>query len=315
MSIDKVKAYFASLGMERRVLEFDVSSATVDLAAQALDVRPARIAKTLSFRIGEGCILIVTAGDAKIDNGKYKARFGTKARMLQFDEVEPMTGSAVGGVCPFALPPHVPVYLDASMKRFHTVFPACGSDNSAIELTCGELFTFSGAKEWVDVCKDWDETADPAYIETLLPDIGEPTDGTVSLRVAKTSPADVHTGFVPAYGFEILRCEDGQTVGAIDLRVGYCRNTYFGGNIGYQVLEPFRNNGYATRALKLVLDVARRQGMPWVFVSCFGDNPPSRAVIQSCGGVLDLKRMLPAYTAMYREGMRGEIRVYRIRLS
>ena len=155
MAIDRVRDYFRQYGMEDRVLEFDVSSATVELAAQALQVEPARIAKTLSFRIGDGCILVVTAGDAKIDNSKYKAKFGTKARMLSFEEVEPMTGAAVGGVCPFALPSHVPVYLDESLRRFDTVFPACGSDNSAIELTCEELDRYSRAQEWVDVCKGW----------------------------------------------------------------------------------------------------------------------------------------------------------------
>lgn len=155
MSIAKVRAYFNQFGMEARVLEFTVSSATVELAAKALNVAPARIAKTLSFKIGDGCILIVTAGDAKIDNAKYKAKFHTKAKMLAYEEVEPLTGSAVGGVCPFAVPGHVPVYLDESLQRFETVFPACGSDNSAIELTCDELARYSNALEWVDVCKDW----------------------------------------------------------------------------------------------------------------------------------------------------------------
>ena len=155
MSIEKVKAYFNERGMVSRVLEFDVSSATVELAAQALSVRPARIAKTLSFKLDDGCVLVVAAGDAKIDNAKYKAQFHTKAKMLSFDEVEPLTGSAVGGVCPFALPGHVPVYLDASLRRFNTVFPACGSDNSAIELTPEELAKYSQAEKWVDVCKNW----------------------------------------------------------------------------------------------------------------------------------------------------------------
>ena len=135
MSIEKVKAFFTERGKESRVMEFDVSSATVELAAKALSVRPARIAKTLSFRIGEGCVLVVTAGDAKVDNAKYKAQFGCKAKMLSAEEVEPLTGSQVGGVCPFALPGHVPVYLDVSLKRFNTVFPACGSTNSAIEMS------------------------------------------------------------------------------------------------------------------------------------------------------------------------------------
>ena len=155
MSIDRVKAYFRTLGMEQRVLEFPVSSATVELAAAAVGVIPARIAKTLSFRVDDGCILIVAAGDAKVDNQRYKAKFHTKARMLSADEVEPMTGAAPGGVCPFALPPHVTVYLDESLKRFTTVFPACGSSNSAIELTNDELYRYANAAEWVDVCKGW----------------------------------------------------------------------------------------------------------------------------------------------------------------
>lgn len=157
VSITKVKAYFRELGMEQRVMEFSVSSATVELAARALSVEPARIAKTLSFKLDESCVLIVTAGDTKIDNAKFKAQFHTKAKMLAFEEVEPLTGSAVGGVCPFAVPGHVPVYLDVSLKRFATVFPACGSDNSAIELTCDELFHYSCAQGWIDVCKGWND--------------------------------------------------------------------------------------------------------------------------------------------------------------
>ena len=153
MSIDKVREYFKQFGMEDRVLEFDVSSATVDLAAEALHCEPCRIAKTLSFFVGDKPILIVTAGDAKIDNAKYKAYFGAKAKMLKFEEVEPVIGHTVGGVCPFAINDGVSVYLDVSLKRFTTVFPACGRDSSAIELTIPELEKYSAFTTWVDVCK------------------------------------------------------------------------------------------------------------------------------------------------------------------
>ncbi len=157
MSIAKAKAHLAQFGADSRVLEFSVSSATVELAAEAVGCEPARIAKTLSFRTNSGVILIVAAGDAKIDNPRYKARFGCKARMLAFEEVEPEIGHAVGGVCPFGVNPGVTVYLDESLHRFNTVFPACGSSNSAIELTIDELERFSGYAAWVDVCKGWQE--------------------------------------------------------------------------------------------------------------------------------------------------------------
>ena len=153
MSIEKVKAYFAALGMEDRVLEFPVSSATVELAAAALGCEPCRIAKTLSFSVGGAPILIVTAGDVKINNAAYKARFSTKAKMLTPDEAVTLIGHAVGGVCPFAVNEGVTVYLDESLRRFETVFPACGSGNSAIELTVPELEKYSGYADWVDVCK------------------------------------------------------------------------------------------------------------------------------------------------------------------
>lgn len=159
MSIEKVKAYFKTCGMEDRVLEFPVSSATVELAAQAVGCEPGRIAKTLSFMGNEGPVLIVAAGDAKIDNHKYKQQFGTKAKMLTADEAARLIGHAVGGVCPFAVNPGVTVYLDASLKRFETVFPACGSSNSAIELTIPELEKHSGYTAWVDVCKNWEQPA------------------------------------------------------------------------------------------------------------------------------------------------------------
>jgi prolyl-tRNA editing enzyme YbaK/EbsC (Cys-tRNA(Pro) deacylase) len=153
MSIERCREYFKKFGIDDRIMEFDVSSATVELAAQAVGVIPARIAKTLSFKTPEGCMLILAAGDARIDNRKFKDKFGLKAKMLTPDEVQEMVGHPVGGVCPFAINPDIPVYLDKSMLRFETVFPAVGSANSAIELTNEELFKYSNAREWVDVCK------------------------------------------------------------------------------------------------------------------------------------------------------------------
>ena len=156
MSIEKVRTYFRPLGMEERIREFSVSSATVELAAVAVGVEGARIAKSLSFKVDEQPVLVVTAGDAKVDNTRYKAYFHTKAKMLTFEEAHDRIGHDVGGVCPFALPEDVKVYLDVSLKRFETVFPAAGSDNSAIELTCEELEKCaSNFVEWVDVCKGW----------------------------------------------------------------------------------------------------------------------------------------------------------------
>lgn len=155
MSIERVRTYFKQYDMENRIQEFDVSSATVELAAKALNCEPKRIAKTLSFMLNGNAILIVTAGDAKIDNHKYKERFGAKAKMLSADEVETLVGHAVGGVCPFGINEGIEVYLDESLKRFDTVFPACGSSNSAIELSPQELEKYSGSSEWVDVCKEW----------------------------------------------------------------------------------------------------------------------------------------------------------------
>ncbi len=154
MSIAIVREYFRGLDMEDKVLEFDVSSATVELAAIALGTQEARIAKTMSFRKDDGCILVVTAGDVKIDNAKYKHTFGLKAKMLTADEVMEFIGHAIGGVCPFAVKEGVKgIYIDESVKRFETIFPACGSSNSAIELTPEELFRYSKADSWVDVCK------------------------------------------------------------------------------------------------------------------------------------------------------------------
>lgn len=154
MSVETVREYLTKFGAEKRMMEFTVSSATVELAAEAVGVIPARIAKTLSFKTPENqAILIVAAGDAKIDNRKFKDEFGFKAKMLSFDEVPQMTGHPVGGVCPFAVKPGVMTYIDESVKRFETVFPAVGSPSSAIELTCDELFEFSQAEKWIDVCK------------------------------------------------------------------------------------------------------------------------------------------------------------------
>ena len=157
MSIAAVRAYFAQLGMEDKILEFETSSATVELAAQAAGVIPARIAKSLSFKVDGKAILIIAAGDAKVDNSKFKAFFHTKAKMLTPEQVSQFTGHAIGGVCPFANPEGVETYLDVSLKRFDTVFPAAGSSNSAIHLTCDELEEYSHAKGWIDVCKAWQD--------------------------------------------------------------------------------------------------------------------------------------------------------------
>lgn len=157
MAIGKVREYFRKFGMEDRIMEFDVSSATVELAAKALGTEGKRIAKTLSFRLDSGAILIVAAGDGRIDNKKFKAAFSQKAKMLSFEEVEETIGHAVGGVCPFGINEGVRVFLDEGLKRFETVFPACGSSNSAIEMTVEELEKYSGAESWVDVCKTPEE--------------------------------------------------------------------------------------------------------------------------------------------------------------
>lgn len=153
MSISKVRSFFRSHQIEDRVLEFDVSSATVELAAEALGTEPKRIAKSMAFMTKSGPIIIVTAGDVKIDNGKYKKEFSEKAKMLTPGELIELIGHPMGGVCPFAIKDGVRVYLDGSLKRFETVFPACGSENSAIELTIEELEKYSNTEKWVDVCK------------------------------------------------------------------------------------------------------------------------------------------------------------------
>lgn len=153
MSIERVRKYFSEYGMESRILEFDVSSATVELAAKALGCSPERIAKTLSFTVNERSVLIVTAGDVMIDNRKFKEFFSAKAKMIPAENVEELIGHGVGGVCPFGINDGVTVYLDGSLKRFDTVFPACGSSSSAIELTIAELEKYSGAAGWTDVTK------------------------------------------------------------------------------------------------------------------------------------------------------------------
>lgn len=155
MAIDKVREYLKKWERDADILEFDTSSATVEMASNALGVEPCRIAKTLSFKTADGAMLIVTAGDAKIDNSKFKAKFSMKAKMLTPDEVLQYTGHAVGGVCPFGLVQPLPVYLDISMKRFDYIYPACGSSNSAIKLTCEELEKYAAFTDWVDVCRDW----------------------------------------------------------------------------------------------------------------------------------------------------------------
>ncbi len=155
MSIERVRAYFKTLGIDERIQEFPVSSATVALAAEALGVEEARIAKSLSFKIDDRTILVVAAGDAKVDNTRYKAAFGGKAKMLTAEEAVERVGHAVGGVCPFAVNDGVEVYLDESLRRFDTVFPAAGSANSAIEMTCEELERYAKTDKWVDVCKNW----------------------------------------------------------------------------------------------------------------------------------------------------------------
>ena len=158
MSIEKVRAYFEPYGISPRIREMELSSATVELAALAVGVEGARIAKTLSFLTKQGPILVVVAGDAKVDNSKYKHTFGQKASMIKFDDVEALIGHAVGGVCPFAINDGVKTYLDESLKRFATVFPACGSGNSAIELTIPELERYAQNFEgWVNVTKGWEE--------------------------------------------------------------------------------------------------------------------------------------------------------------
>ena len=153
MSIERARAHLAKYGLEDRIRELTVSSATVALAAEALGCEPARIAKTLSFENGEGAILVIAAGDARIDNAKFKHRFGIKAHMRSAERVEPLIGHGVGGVCPFGVKPGVPVYLDESLRRFGIVYPAAGTSSSAVRLTIDELERASACEGWVDVCR------------------------------------------------------------------------------------------------------------------------------------------------------------------
>ena len=160
MAIEAARKHLSQWGRGKDILEFQVSTATVELAAAAAGVEPARIAKTLTYKFGESAMIVVAAGDARTDNGKFKNVFGIKSRMLSAEEALQHTGHAVGGICPFGLLNALPVWLDISLRRFDTVYPACGSGNSAIELTCSELETYSGASGWVDVCKGWNESPD-----------------------------------------------------------------------------------------------------------------------------------------------------------
>ncbi|MEN6636674.1 MAG: GNAT family N-acetyltransferase [Clostridiaceae bacterium] len=315
MSISRVKEYFRAMNLEQRVWEFETSSATVELAAQTLGVRPARIAKTLSFALGEGCVLIVAAGDARVDNRKFKDQFAMKAKMLAPEEVERLTGSEIGGVCPFALTEGTPVYLDVSLKRFTTVFPACGSTNSAMEVTCDELFRYSRAQAWIDVCKDWEEGSDPAIEDCPNDQLTMPSDGEITLRITATSGADETKGFVPCYNFEIVRLSDNTKIGEIDLRLGYVRNTYYGGNIGYNVIEGFRGHGYAGKACQLVFQIARAHRMPYIIITCDKENAPSRKTLEHLGGTLLETRIPASYSGLYRDGVRSEHCIFRYDLS
>lgn len=302
MSIERVRDYFRTMNLEQRVWEFDTSSATVELAAQTLEVRPARIAKTLSFALGEGCVLVVAAGDARVDNRKFKDQFSTKAKMLTPEEVQQFTGCEIGGVCPFDLPESTPVYLDVSLQRFATVFPACGSANSAMEVTCDELYRYSRSAGWVDVCKDWEEGEDLPINDKPDGSMQMPSDGEITLRIASVHAADETKGYVPAFRFEIIRLSDNAVVGETDLRLGYVKNLYFGGHIGYTVKEEFRGNGYAGKGCKLLFEIARSHGMPYVMISCRADNLPSRRTLEKLNGTLLETRVPASYSSLYRLG-------------
>ena len=315
MSVERVKEYFRSMNLEQRVWEFETSSATVDLAAETLGVRPARIAKTLSFEMGEGCVLIVAAGDARIDNRKFKDQFERKAKMLSPEDVQKCTGSEIGGVCPFALPDETPVYLDVSLKRFATVFPACGSTNSAMEVSLDELFRYSLARGWIDVCKDWEEGDDPAIDSEPKANREMPSDGEITLFITALNEADETKGYVPVYRFDMVRLSDGAVLGQIDLRLGYTRNLYFGGNIGYVVKEEFRGNGYAKKACKLVFEIARAHNMPYLIISCREDNIPSRKTLEGLNGTLLETRVPPSYSSLYRLGQTTPHCVFRFDLD
>ena len=160
MALEKAKAYLEERGYGDRVMVFDVSSATVELAAKAVGTEPEKIAKSLTFKVGEKPVMVVCAGDAKVNNQKFKETFHVKAKMLSFDEVHDRIGHDVGGVCPFGINDGVEVYLDESLKRFEYVYPACGSDNSAVKLALSELEEVSGYLGWVDICKLPEQTDD-----------------------------------------------------------------------------------------------------------------------------------------------------------
>lgn len=314
MSIERVRTYFARFGMEGRVWAFDTSSATVELAAGALGVRPARIAKTLSFQTEAGCLLIVTAGDARIDNQKFKARFGFKARMLPPGEVVRHTGYAVGGVCPFDLPDGVFVYLDVSLRRFSTVFPACGSDNSAIELSPDALCRWANATDWVDVCKDWAPGDDPRLHDAILDPLPELSDGEVRLALTDAGPADEQKGDLPYYRFDILGESDAAILGSCDLRVGYTRNSYYGGNIDYTMAAEHGGHYYAEKACRLLFRLAALHGMPHLYIRCAADDQPSRRMLEALGGELAECGPAPSYTALYRAGAREPSCIFRFTL-
>lgn len=260
-------------------------------------------------------MLVVAAGDARVDNRKFKDQFGTKAKMLAPDEVALLTGSEIGGVCPFALPEGTPVYLDVSLKRFATVFPACGSANSAIELSNDELFRFSRAKGWADVCKDWEAGDDLAIDDLPKPDLPMPSDGEIALRVSSFSGPDEKKGYVPMYRFDIVRIAEGVKVGEADLRLGYVRNTYFGGNVGYSVLPEHRGHGYAQKAVRLIFDVARAHGMPYLIISCRAENEASRKTLENLKGTLLETGVPPMYSALYQDGVHDPSCIFRFDLN
>lgn len=311
MSIEKVRSHFSKYGMEGRVLEFSTSSATVEEAAATLAVAPMRIAKTLSFSTDNGTVLLLAAGDARVDNRKYRDYFGCKARMLPSDEVERTVGYGVGGVCPFDIAPGIDVFLDISLRRFFTVFPACGSSNSAIELTCDELFRYAQASAWIDVCKDYADVQDPVLRTDhfILSDL---SDNELLLRLLGVSSANEKTGYVPAYQFAVC-LPGGDQIGVCDLRIGYVRGTYFGGNIGYAIDAPYRGHRYAEKACRLLFKLAAQHGMPYVIISCEENNAPSYRTCERLGGKLLEIVELPPDTELYRDGMR-RCRLYRFDL-
>lgn len=311
MSIDKVRSYFSQYGMEGRILEFPTSSATVEQAAKTLGVSPMRIAKTLSFSTDDGTVLLLAAGDARVDNQKYRNYFGCKARMLPSDQVERIVGHGVGGVCPFGISPDIEVFTDISLQRFSTVFPACGSSNSAIELTCDELFRHAQSSAWIDVCKDYADVHDPV-LNTDHFALSDLSGKELLLRLLDVSSADEKTGYVPAYKFSIC-LPTGEQIGVCDLRIGYVRGTHFGGNIGYAIDAPYRGHHYAEKACRLLFALAFYHSMPYVIISCEENNVASYRTCERLGGRLLEIAELPPDTELYRDGMR-RCRLYRFDL-